>query len=123
MRLRITAGVGLRISAVLTLLALALMCWSLLVPTPLPVMVAMSVGQGLGTLAFAIFGLVVFKDITRARAEKKSVERMSLVNIEVPKPKHAEDAADASDNKAEPPETKAALAEAEAEPPEKKAES
>ena len=38
MRLRITAGLGLRISAVLTLLALALMCWSLLVPTPLPVM-------------------------------------------------------------------------------------
>jgi hypothetical protein len=100
MKLRITAGVGLRISAVLTLLALVLMCWSLLVPTPLPVMVAMSVGQGLGTLAFAIYGLVVFKDITRARAEKKSVERMSLVNIEVPKPKSADGEADAPEEKA-----------------------
>ncbi len=53
MKIRITPQTGLRISAVLTLMALALMCWSLLVPTPLPVMVAMSVAQGLGTLAFA----------------------------------------------------------------------
>lgn len=85
MRLRLTAGVGLRISAVLTLLALALMVWSLFQPTPLPVMVAMSVGQALGTAAFGIFVWVVFKDLTRQRAERKSLERISLVDIEVPK--------------------------------------
>lgn len=85
MRLRLTAGVGLRISAVLTLLALALMVWSLFQPTPLPVMVAMTVGQALGTTAFAIFVWVVFKDLTRQRAERKSLERISLVDIEVPK--------------------------------------
>lgn len=88
MKIRITTQTGLRISAVLTLMALALMCWSLLVPTPLPVMVAMSVAQGLGTLAFAIYGFVVFKDITRARREeRRSLERISLVDIELPKPK------------------------------------
>lgn len=88
MKIRITTQTGLRISAALTLIALALMCWSLLVPTPLPVMVAMSVAQGLGTLAFAIYGFVVFKDITRARREeRRSLERISLVDIELPKPK------------------------------------
>lgn len=86
MKIRITAQTGLYISAVLTLIALALMCWSLLVPTPLPVMVAMSVGQAFGTVAFAIFGIVVLKDITRARRdEKRPLERTSLVNIELPK--------------------------------------
>jgi hypothetical protein len=85
-KIRITAQTGLYISVVLTLVALALMCWSLLVPTPLPVMVAMSAGQGLGTLAFLIYGFVVFKDLTRARREeKRPLERTSLVNIELRK--------------------------------------
>jgi hypothetical protein len=90
MKLRVSAALGLRISAGLTLVALALMVWSLLEPTPLPVMVAMSVGQGLGTIAFGIFGWVVFKDLTRARAERKSLDRISLVNIELPR-KHEPD--------------------------------
>lgn len=55
----------LRVAAVLTLLALALMCWSVLQPTPLPVLLAMSAGQGLGIMAFAMFGLVVFADLRR----------------------------------------------------------
>ena len=62
-----TSTTLLRISAVLTILALALMVWSMLEPTPLPVMLAMTVGQGIGTLAFALFGLVVVRDLVRAR--------------------------------------------------------
>jgi hypothetical protein len=61
----------LRISAGLTLVALALMVWSVLVPTPLPVMLAMTVGQAIGTTAFAIFGWIVFKDLTRLRRAKR----------------------------------------------------
>src|SRR5690606_24287636 len=67
-RLRaIGPGPLLRVSAALTLIALALMVWSMLQPTPLPVMLAMSVGQGLGTLAFALYGYVVLADLLRKR--------------------------------------------------------
>jgi hypothetical protein len=45
--------------------------WSVLEPTPLPVMLAMTVGQGLGTASLAIFGLVVLKDLTRTRRERR----------------------------------------------------
>ena len=72
-------SIWLRISAVLTLVALALMVWSVLVPTPLPVMLAMTVGQGIGTAAFAIFGWVVFKDLTRVRRQKRdSLQSIAL---------------------------------------------
>ncbi len=45
----------LRISCVLTLVGLALMAWSMIQPTWMPVMLAMSLGQLVGTAAFAIF--------------------------------------------------------------------
>ena len=61
----------LRVSAVLTLIALALIVWSVLAPTPLPVMLAMTIGQGLGTAAFAIYGVIVFKDLTRIRRARR----------------------------------------------------
>lgn len=61
----------LRISAVLTLFALALMVWSMLDPTPWPVMLAMSLGQALGTLAFMLYGLAVYKDLRRIRRERR----------------------------------------------------
>jgi hypothetical protein len=59
-------------SAVLTLLALALMVWSLLQPTPLPVMVAMSLGQALGTSAFGAYGYIVVRDILRVRRARRN---------------------------------------------------
>lgn len=61
----------LRASAFLTLLALALMVWSVLQPTPLPVMLSMSVGQGIGTLAFGLYGWVVLADLRRLRKNAK----------------------------------------------------
>ena len=64
----------LQISAGLTLVALGLMVWSMMAPTPLPVMVAMTIGQGLGTLAFGIYGFVVIRDIRRSmRAKRDSI--------------------------------------------------
>ena len=55
----------LRIAAVLTLIGLALMAWSMLVPTPLPVMLAMTVGQAIGTAAFGLYLLVVVRELRR----------------------------------------------------------
>ena len=61
------ATIALRIAAVLTLIGLALMAWSILVPTPLPVMLAMTVGQLVGTSAFAIYIYVVVHQLRRER--------------------------------------------------------
>ena len=58
----------LRVACLLGLVALGLMVWSLLDPRPVPVLVAMSVGQVLGTLSLAIFVLVVVVDVRRTRA-------------------------------------------------------
>lgn len=55
----------LRISALLTLLALLLMVWSVIQPTPMPVILAMSAGQGVGTLAFALYLYVVLRELRR----------------------------------------------------------
>lgn len=57
----------LRGSAVCALLALALMVWGVLDPSPIALVVAMSVGQGLGTLSFALYALVVIVDLRHAR--------------------------------------------------------
>lgn len=63
---------ALRIAAVLTLIGLGLMAWSMVQPTPLPVMLAMTVGQGIGSLAFAIYLYVVIRDVRRAWRDRKA---------------------------------------------------
>jgi hypothetical protein len=53
------------------LAALALMTWQIFDPTVWPVMVAMSLGQVLGTVSFAAFGYVVLADYrARQRTEQ-----------------------------------------------------
>jgi hypothetical protein len=54
----------------LALLGIALMVWSLIVPTPMPVLVAMSAGQVLGTLSLAAFLYVVVADLRRAHVDR-----------------------------------------------------
>ena len=49
-------------TTIMTLIGLALMVWSMAEPTPMPVILAMSVGQGVGILAFLLFGVVVLVD-------------------------------------------------------------
>lgn len=61
----------LRISAVLTFMGLAMMVWSLLVPTPMPVMLAMSAGQVLGMLAFGLYLAAVVIDLRRGRRARR----------------------------------------------------
>ena len=52
-------------ASILTLIALALMVWSVVQPTPLPTILAMSLGQGIGTIAFGMYVLAIVIDIRR----------------------------------------------------------
>lgn len=56
-----------RVSAALALVALGLIVWSVVSPRPLAVIAAMSVGQGLGTLSFLLFGIAVYRDLRRGK--------------------------------------------------------
>jgi hypothetical protein len=58
---------ALRCAAVFGLLSLGLMVWGAIDPHPISLVIAMSVGQVLGTLAFGIFVLVVLADLRKAR--------------------------------------------------------
>jgi hypothetical protein len=58
------------LACVLALFALSLVVWSLLDPRPIPVIVAMSVGQVIGTLSFAAFLVTVVRDL---RPRERSV--------------------------------------------------
>lgn len=51
-----------RLACVLALIALALMCWSVLNPRPLPVIFAMSIGHAIGGTAFVCYLLAVVLD-------------------------------------------------------------
>lgn len=57
----------LRLAGVLTLVGLSLFVWAVLDPRPAPVLLAMSIGQGLGALAFAAYLLVVVLDLRKAK--------------------------------------------------------
>lgn len=65
-KIRFTTSRLLRMAAILALVGLAFMVWSLLDPRPIPIMAAMSIGQGIGMLSFAIFLVVVVVDAWRA---------------------------------------------------------
>jgi len=54
-------------SCVVALVALALIVWSILDPRPVPVVLSMSVAQGLGTLSFLGYLAVVVADLWKAR--------------------------------------------------------
>jgi hypothetical protein len=60
-------------SCAFALLAVGLMTWSLFDPKPIPVVVAMSVGQVLGTLSLVAFAYVVVADWRAQLAKAKEV--------------------------------------------------
>jgi hypothetical protein len=62
-----TVRLAIDVACVLTLAALGLMLWSIFDPRPIPVIIAMSVGQGIGTLAFAIYLFVLIAALRKAR--------------------------------------------------------
>jgi peptidoglycan/LPS O-acetylase OafA/YrhL len=57
----------LQFSCALALVALALIVWSLLDPRPIPVILAMSLAQALGTISFAAFLWIVVRDLRAAQ--------------------------------------------------------
>jgi purine-cytosine permease-like protein len=78
---RWTPGI-LVVAVIMTLLGLALMVWSMAQPTPMPVILAMSVGQGLGILAFLLFGIVVLVD--QLRKQREAGAREAAVSSGIP---------------------------------------
>lgn len=70
----------IRVACALGLLALPLMIWSLLDPRVWPVLVALSVGQAIGTLSFVLYLVVVVRDLgvfARLRGSGRESERGS----------------------------------------------
>jgi hypothetical protein len=62
---------ALRWSALLTLVGLAFMVWSMVEPTPMPVMLAMTVGQVFGMTAFGLYIYIVVRELRRERPGPK----------------------------------------------------
>jgi hypothetical protein len=62
-------------ACVAALVALTLVVWSILDPRPVPVVIAMSVAQGLGTLSLLAYLWVVLDDLRRARVLGKGDEK------------------------------------------------
>jgi hypothetical protein len=52
-----------RLACVLGLVALPMMVWSVITPTVWPVLVALSVGQAIGTLSFVLYLVVVIREL------------------------------------------------------------
>ncbi|MGB3049755.1 MAG: hypothetical protein WBB42_02065 [Polyangiales bacterium] len=71
-------------ACVLGLIGLALMSWSLFDQGWIPIMMAMSVGQGIGTLSFALFLVIVIIDLRQA-------EFRPSLPPKPPKPRKSED--------------------------------
>ena len=65
----------IRGSCVLALLALALIVWSLLDPRPIPVILAMSAAQAVGTVSFGAFLVVVVRDLRDEARRLKEPEK------------------------------------------------
>jgi hypothetical protein len=68
---------ALRLAAVCALLALVMMVWGVIVPSPISLVIAMSVGQALGTLSFAVFCAVVLLDLRKSGVFSDRARRFS----------------------------------------------
>jgi hypothetical protein len=63
---RRSVGALTRLAALLALAGLGVMAASVVWPRPLPVMLAMSVGHGIGVAAFFVYLLAVVLDVSRS---------------------------------------------------------
>jgi len=65
-------SLAVRVACYLSLISLALMAWSLIHPMPIPIILAMSLGQVIGTLGFALFLIVVVSDLRKRLRSRPS---------------------------------------------------
>ncbi len=72
------------ISAIATLLALALMAASIVSPKPILLVLAMSVGQGIGTLSLALYLLAIVLDLQGGGAADEALEAAGEARSEAP---------------------------------------
>ena len=61
-----------RVACLLSLAALAIMAYSVISPRPLPVIVAMSIGQLIAVAGLACYFVAVFVDVARHRERRSS---------------------------------------------------
>lgn len=67
----------LRVASVLAIVALGMMMWSLVDPTPAPVLLALSFGQVLGTISFTAFLVIIAWDRYRQWRARKQREHVA----------------------------------------------
>ena len=77
----------IRVACYLALMALVLMIWSVLTPRALPVVIGMSVGQGVGVLALLCYLLAIFTDVSRAPKGAKTASEPQSVRPPPPPPR------------------------------------
>jgi hypothetical protein len=78
-----------RVACLLALLALGLVCWSVLQPRPIPVILAMSAGHLIGGAAFACYLLAVILDaMHRPRLSGEHAVSSSVAQAPVVSTKH-----------------------------------
>jgi len=68
----------LRIACVLAIVALLLMSWSLFDPRPAPVLIALSLGQAIGTASFVVYLSIVAWDVRRKRKTHDALDALVL---------------------------------------------
>jgi hypothetical protein len=66
-----------RLAAFFALPGLGLMTWSVLSPRPVPVVLAMTLGQVIGTASLALYVLAILVDLRRAHIFGKSTREGS----------------------------------------------
>lgn len=57
------------VACILAMVGLLAMLWSVLDPRPIPVFVAMSVGQAIGTLSFLLLGVGLVLGLTKRQRD------------------------------------------------------
>lgn len=65
---RLESATWLRIACAFAMVGLAFMMWSLVDPRAPPVLIALSLGQAIGTLSLAIYIRVIVRDYRARRA-------------------------------------------------------